>query len=92
MEGDFTIGFALHDILIGESPDGSPIKSAVVEWNGSYAKPDKARNDKSVPRAQRLLMSVIREAIDEAGQDIAQSMTGQSSAPSALISSGTGSI
>ena len=70
MEGGFTIGFALRDLVIGEAPDGSPIKSAVVDWNSEAAKPTKAENAKPVPRSQRLLMSVIREALDEAGQDI----------------------
>ncbi len=70
MEGGFTIGFALRDLVIGEAPDGSPIKSAVVEWNSEAPKPTKAENAKPVPRSQRLLMSVIREALDEAGEDV----------------------
>ena len=69
-EGNFAIGFALHDIYIGDNSNGLPIKSAIVEWNGSSsAKPGKVEA-KSVPRGQRLLMSVIREALDEAGEDI----------------------
>jgi len=70
MEGDFAIGFALSDIHIGVDPNGAPIKSAVVEWNGEAAKPAKAADAKSVPRSRRLLMSVITEALEEAGQDI----------------------
>ncbi|WOJ89858.1 AAA family ATPase [Methylocapsa polymorpha] len=70
MESDFSIGFALHDIQIGEAPDGTPIKSAVVKWTGETAKPGKQAAEKAPPRSQRLLMSVIREALNEAGQNI----------------------
>lgn len=70
MEGDLTIGFELHDLVIGESPDGAPIKSAIVEWTGEAAKSGKGPAEKAPPRSQRLLMTVVAEAIDEAGQNI----------------------
>jgi AAA domain-containing protein len=70
MESDFALGFQLCDISIGEDPNGVPIKSAIVEWKGGATKPSKAERDKPVPRSQRLLMSVIHEALDEAGQDM----------------------
>jgi hypothetical protein len=70
MESDFTLGFQLLDISIGEDPNGMPIKSAIVEWKGGTTKPNKAEAARPVPRSQRLLMSVIHEALEEAGQDI----------------------
>jgi hypothetical protein len=60
----FKIGFKLVDIEIGEDQNG-PIKSAVVEWNAAQAPKTKAKRE--VPRAQRLLMEVVEQAIDEAG-------------------------
>jgi hypothetical protein len=70
MERDFALGFQLRDISVGEDPNGMPINSAVVEWKGHAAKPGRAERAKPVPRSQRLLMSVINDALDEAGQDI----------------------
>jgi KaiC/GvpD/RAD55 family RecA-like ATPase len=61
----FKIGFKLVDLEIGMDAKGNCVKSAVVEWGSSMSKPATAKRD--VPRAQRLLMSVIEAAIDEAG-------------------------
>jgi KaiC/GvpD/RAD55 family RecA-like ATPase len=62
----FKIGFKLVDLVIGEDAAGLAVKSAVVEWGAGP--PHKAMPaTESVPRAQRLLMSVIDAAIDEAG-------------------------
>jgi AAA domain len=61
----FKIGFNLVDLEIGMDAKGNCVKSAVVEWGSSMSKPATAKRD--VPRAQRLLMSVIEAAIDEAG-------------------------
>jgi hypothetical protein len=61
-EAGFKIGFKLVDIEIGEDQNGL-IKSAVVEWNAAHAPKTKAKRE--VPRAQRLLMEVVEQAIGE---------------------------
>ena len=68
METDFTLGFQLCDISIGEDPIGTPIKSAIVEWNGGATKPSKAEPSQRVPASQRLLADIIAQAIDDAGE------------------------
>ncbi len=65
MESDFVIGFDLCDVQLGDL-DGMAIKSAIVLWKGVTSKPLKAENAKPIPRSQRLLMDVIRQAIAEA--------------------------
>jgi hypothetical protein len=61
----FKIGFRLVDLEIGMDAKGNCVKSAVVDWRESISQTAKAKRD--VPRAQRLLMSIIDAAIDEAG-------------------------
>jgi len=61
----FKIGFKLVDLVIGEDADGNWIKSAVVEWSAAQAPRTKASRD--VPRSQRLLMSVVDDALAECG-------------------------
>ena len=55
MESDFTLGFQLLDISIGEDPNGMPIRSAIVEWNGEATKPSKAGPSNRVPASQGCL-------------------------------------
>jgi hypothetical protein len=59
------------DMEIGVDLDGSPVKSAVVEWteNGGAAIP-KAKTGKSIPKSQLLLMDVVTAAIAESGSPI----------------------
>lgn len=64
-EAGFKIWFKLVDLEIGEDAAGNPVKSAVVEWSAAQAPKTKAKRD--VPRAQRLLMEVIDQAVDECG-------------------------
>jgi hypothetical protein len=53
-------------VVIGKDADGDEMSTLIVETiRKEMAEPAKA--PKQVPRAQRLLMSVITDAIDEAG-------------------------
>jgi KaiC/GvpD/RAD55 family RecA-like ATPase len=60
----FQMGFKLVDLDIGEGADGNCIKSAVVKWSAALAPKTKAKREPAP--SQRLLMSVVDQAIDEA--------------------------
>jgi hypothetical protein len=59
----FQISFDLVDVVIGEGPNGVPVKSAVVEWKPPMAAP--ASKQKEPPRSLRMLISVVKQAILE---------------------------
>jgi hypothetical protein len=54
-------------MLVGSEflQDGNCIKSAVVEWGAEHAA--RAAKKREAPRAQRLLMDVVEQALDECG-------------------------
>ena len=59
------LGFKLVDLEIGEDAEGNCIKSAVVEWGAGQAQKTKAKRE--APRAQRLLIEIVEQAIDDCG-------------------------
>lgn len=65
MESGASFAFSLVDAPLGEDANGRAIKSAVVKWSDAPA-PESSKRTPSVPASQRLLMDVLREAIDEA--------------------------
>jgi hypothetical protein len=68
----------LKVVEIGTDQDGDPITSCVIEAVDATEVPKAARAPvaKSIPAQQRLLMAVIAEAIDEAGEEFRSSMDG----------------
>ncbi len=65
----WTAGFRLFDVDLGQDFNGSPIKSAVVEWLGEAARATRDESTKArIPRANRLLFDVLAQAIGEAGE------------------------
>lgn len=68
MECGAELGFVLVDEPLGEDSAGRPIKSAVVEWQAGVAKNSADREAATIPASQRLLMEVVAQAIDEAGE------------------------
>lgn len=69
MECGAEFGFALVDEMLGDDASGRAIKSAVVEWSATpSAKGEKPK--RPVPAGQRLLMTVVGEALDESGKDV----------------------
>jgi hypothetical protein len=67
---NFAMSFDLVDIQLGADPKGKPIKSAIVKWRPATAADHKQDKRHSTPASLRLLMDVIRAAIDEAGKTI----------------------
>jgi hypothetical protein len=61
------MGFSLLDMPLGEDENGLSIKSAVVEWTGETMTTTPLQEKKIAP-TQRLLMTVLAEAINEAGE------------------------
>jgi hypothetical protein len=68
----------LKVVEIGTDQDGDPITSCVIEAVDATEVPKAARGPvaKSIPAQQRLLMAVIAEAIDEAGEEFRSSVDG----------------
>jgi AAA domain len=68
----------LKVVEIGTDQDGDPITSCVIEAVDATEVPKAARAPlaKSIPAQQRLLMAVIAEAIDEAGEEFRSSVDG----------------
>jgi len=68
MECGAELGFVLVDETLGEDASGQTIKSAVVEWRAGAAPKNAERAAEPIPKSQRLLMEVVAQAIDEAGE------------------------
>lgn len=65
---NFAMSFDLVDVPLGTSSNGKPIKSAIVEWWPSTA--TERKQGQSAPASLRLLMDVIKAALDEVGKQI----------------------
>ena len=58
-------------IVVGHDEDGDEISTLIVTGveDGALAQAAKGTPSKTIPRSRRLLMEVVEQAIDEAGQD-----------------------